>query len=222
MHEFAPYTPVFHQFQRDIIILVPLKPRSERLHLGRIGKPHLDTCIHTSKIGHIIVQSIRDHLETEAPLRMFVETAHDPGHVDALLSRVEAHRACDRGLKSDIRSILGMELDGQPKVGNADMLQLLVRTPDERCGTVLKIGHCRAIPLVYVEIPGVSARQRGIISHLAARQQSRDRRIQISNLLGTRLRCPSTEQRQGILRLAACRWRQELRRLMCHVRIVLP
>ena len=139
MDDLLAHAVLFDQFQRDVVILIARQARAQAFDLHRKGKPHLDARIKAFQIGLIVVQRRFDHLKAEGRLGVLVEAAHDAGHVDALLVRIKADRAGDRGFKRQIAAIAGVEPDRQAEVGNAHMLDLLLRAADQAGGAVLQI-----------------------------------------------------------------------------------
>ena len=139
MHNAPPLAVLFDQFKRDIIILIPDKTRAQAVDLSRKRKPHLNAGIATFKVRFIIIQHRLNHIETERALGMAVKAANDSGHVNALFARSQTDRARHRCLECKITSVTGVELDGQAKIGNTDMLNLALRASDQRTGSVLQI-----------------------------------------------------------------------------------
>ena len=125
------HAATLHQLKRHIVILIACQARAQAADFHRKGEPHLDTRIKALQIGDVIVQRRFDHLETERAFRMFVKTAHDAGHVDALLIRLKAHRACDGCLKRQRTVITALKPHRQTEIGNPHMLDLLVRPFDK-------------------------------------------------------------------------------------------
>ena len=59
--------------------------------------------------------------------------------LSALLARLQADGPRDRGLKRQVSVVTRVKPDGQAKVGDADMLQMLTRTTDQGTWAVLQI-----------------------------------------------------------------------------------
>ena len=145
MHDLAAHPVTLNKFQRDIVILVTLKPRAQAAQLHREGKAQLYPGIKALEICLIVVQRAFDHLEGKALLRMPVKGAHNAGHVDALLLGLKGHCPGDRGLELQICAGPGAETDRQAEIRNAHMLNLLLCAFDQAFRAVLQIRQCVAI-----------------------------------------------------------------------------
>ena len=216
MHELARDAGVLHQLHRDVIILVAFQPRTQRAHARRIGEAHLQTRIEGLEIGDVIRQRGLHHIGAERLFRVLVETAHDPGHVDALLACVQADGARHRGLERQIAIVTGMIADRQAEIRNPHMLQLLPRPANERGRAVLQIGKAGKVGSARGEILGIFPRQNRIIRNLARRQKPCNRRIEIGHLFGRRGTRPGAQQRQRLFGLVPVRSRLHLRRMHIH------
>ena len=206
MHDLLAHARLFHKLQRDVVILEPLQPRPQRPDPDRKAEAHLQPRVKALEIGLVAVQRRRHHLVGKGLLRMPIEAAHDPAHVDALLARLQAHRPRHAGLERDVPVVAGMEPDRQAKVRDAHMLDARPRPADQARGPVLQIGHRGAIGLVSHEVLRVRTHKCRIVRHVLPRQEPRDHRVERDHLLGRHVARPAAQERKRRFRLCARRF----------------
>ncbi len=151
---------MLHQFQRDVVILIPLQPRTQRGAQHGEGHAHLDARIMAFQIGLVVVEHRLDHFEAEGASRMGIEAAHDARHVDALLARLQAYRAGHRCLQRQIAVVAGVKADRQAEIRDADMLKQLLLAADQAGRAVLQVGQPGAIGRIGAEVRRVAPRER--------------------------------------------------------------
>ena len=182
MHDLLAHAVLLHQLQRNVVILIAFQPRAQALHLVGEGKPHLDSRVKAVQIGHVVIQRGLHHLKAKGALGVFVKGPHDAGHVDALLLGIQANCPRDRGLQRQVRTLFAVKTDRQAEIGNAHMLNLLFRPPDQAGGAVLQIGQRGAIGGVDLEPFGVVSRQRRVVHRHQPRHQARNGGIKLTDL----------------------------------------
>ena len=112
---------------------------------------------------------------------MPVETAHNPGHVDALFVRLQADRARYRSFKRQIARIPRVKTDRQAEIRNTHVLDLLFCTTDQTGWSVLQVRQGGFVTIIHGKTFWVDARKRRIAGCIRTRYQPRNRRIQFQN-----------------------------------------
>jgi hypothetical protein len=184
MHQMLAHAGHIHQLQRNVVILPARQARAQTAHLDREGETHLDAGVKAFKVALIVVQRVFDHTKGKILFRMGIKGPHDAAHVDALLLGLQRHSAGHAGLQGHRAIVAGLEADRQAEVGNADVLDGLLGTPDQAGRAILQIGERVFIRRVRAELGWVVARQ----DRIALPQKRADLRIQTHNigLRGTR------------------------------------
>ena len=180
MRDPLPDTRLFHQLQRDVVILPArqVRPQGDLLHRER--QPHLDARVIGPKVGLVVIQRRLDHAEGKLLLGMGIERPHDAAHVDALLFGLQADGAGHAGFQNHRRAVAGRIADRQAEVGNPDMLDARLGPPDQAGRPVLQIGHRRLVGGIGPESLRIAARQRRIA---LPRQQPAHGGIQLGDIL---------------------------------------
>ena len=130
---------------------------------------------------------------------MGIKRPHDAAHVDALLLGLKADRAGHAGLQCHRAIVAGLEADRQTEVGNADVLDGLLGTPDQAGRAILQIGERVFISRVRAKLGWVVARQ----DRIALPQKRADLRIQTHNLGLRGTRSPKPQRGQSGFGLGA-------------------
>jgi hypothetical protein len=145
MHDPLRLAVGLDHLERDVVILVAFEPGAQRPYLHRVAEAHLDARVVALEVVEIGREHAVDHLERERALGVLVEGPHDAAHVDALLVRLQRHRAGHRRLERDVVAVAGVEADGQAEVRDADVLDLGLGALDQALGAVLQVGQRRDV-----------------------------------------------------------------------------
>jgi hypothetical protein len=158
-----------HQFERDVVILEAPEARAQRRHLDREAEAHLEPRVAGAEVRLVGVQRALHHVEGEGLLRVTVEAAHEPAHVDALLGGIERDGPRHGGFEKEVAPVAQAVADRQAEARDADVLDRRASTPDQRFGSVLEVRHRRSVERVGFEGLGVDAREVWVVRHLAPR-----------------------------------------------------
>ncbi len=178
MHDLLAHALRLDQFKCDVIILPARQAGPQRGHPHGKREPHLDARVEAFQIGFVVVQRRFHHREGKGAVGMGIEGPHDAAHVDALLFRLKADGAGDRGFQRQVAVVAGMVADRQAEIRDADMLDLGLGAHDQAGRPVLQIGQRGLVGRIRREILRVGARQRRVVAQALIRQQPRNRRVE--------------------------------------------